>query len=158
MNTGRTHFKKGHIPYNKTPIEKQCSFEGCDRLGNRKGLCATHYRQSKDRGFLTPIGHRPGKRPDGSGTYHQGYIRYKINGKYVTEHRLVMEEHLGRPLYEWESIHHLNGIRDDNRIENLELWTVPPRKGVRVEDAIKDAQTFLESYGFVVTGERTCAD
>lgn len=52
------------------------------------------------------------------------------------EHRLIMADHLGRALERYETVHHLNGIRDDNRIENLELWVTPPRFGQRVPDLI----------------------
>lgn len=49
---------------------------------------------------------------------------------WMMEHRLVMQEHLGRPLEKWEQVHHRNGVKTDNRLRNLEVVTHARHGGV----------------------------
>lgn len=64
----------------------------------------------------------------------------------VLEHILVMESKIGRSLFKGETVHHKNGIRDDNHPDNLELWAKVHPAGQRVTDLIGFAESVLEIY------------
>jgi hypothetical protein len=77
----------------------------------------------------------------GGGKYidDKGYVRilnpehkYNIKG-YVYEHRLVFETYLSRYLEPWETVHHINEIKTDNRVENLYLCTVSEHSAIHRE-------------------------
>lgn len=96
--------------------------------------------------------------PKGSGCITKwGYKRLTKHGHpnaakggAIFEHVYIMSEHIKRPLKKGETVHHKNGQKLDNRIENLELWSSSHPFGQRVEDKILWCKEFLAEYGYKV--------
>lgn len=129
-----------------------CTIEGCNGKKKGQGLCNKHILKLKKYG--DPLaGHEISPPPvlgsrqiDKTG-YVLLYIKgNKRQGRYVREHRFVMEQILGRDLSKNEFVHHKNGDRQDNRPENLELWTKHHPAGTRVKDLLLWAREILAKY------------
>lgn len=144
---------KAEEPLSRRKQPDTCTVEGCGRGSYSAGLCRAHYRRLLKHG--DPLPHVPIREATGDGGIHHGYRnvsvppdhRHLTNGEsWVGEHRLVMALHLRRPLYPDEVVHHINGIRTDNRIENLELWSTGHPKGQRVEEKVAFALEILRRY------------
>jgi hypothetical protein len=124
---------------------KVCGSISCDRIATRGEYCDAHYRR-KQRGSQIDSPVRA-IAPAGAGhVCDEGYRTVYVDGKAVLEHRLVYERHIGRKLHPHETVHHVNGDKLDNRLENLELWSSRHPKGQRVSDKVDWAVELLRLY------------
>jgi hypothetical protein len=135
--------KRPTAPVKKYLSGQTCSVEKCGKKIASRGLCSMHVNRMRTKGELGPA--QSTKAPKGQRRVcgKDGYVLLSKNKR---EHRLIMEQHLGRKLLKGETVHHKNGIRNDNRIENLELWRGSHPYGSRVTDLIDHAKYILALY------------
>lgn len=122
-----------------------CDIEGCEELHQAHGYCARHNYKYKKYGDPLAGGRYA---PAGSGhVTKNGYHTSQQGDVRRLTHRVVMEEILGRPLLPGETVHHKNGIRSDNRPENLELRAHNHGPGQTIPDLLAWAHEIIERYG-----------
>lgn len=131
-----------------------CSVVDCGEDVRARGYCTAHYGKLRRHGDplfqSTVVSRRKNSKQAEKGGYVRIYFPEHPNARkdgYVSEHTVVVSESIGRPLTATENVHHRNGVRDDNRIQNLELWNKAQPAGKRARDLIEYANEIHSLYG-----------
>jgi hypothetical protein len=130
-----SRYRKNGDPGIVRSLHETCTVVGCEEPRYARGWCNAHYLRVLKYGEPGEPERRKRRNGDGT-TDKKGYVTLLVGGRRMLEHRFVMEQELERPLEPFENVHHKNGVRDDNRPENLELWVKPQLAGQRVEDLV----------------------
>lgn len=148
--------RRRNDPNYTPPMPGQCRADGCVvGVGARSalGYCRYHAKCLRDGvPFGTRLRTKSGtewwvdERWGSVWSNTEGYVYAKTPSGRRLLHRLVMEHAIGRALTKAETVHHVNGQRDDNRLENLELWSKSQPPGQRVIDKVRWALELLEQY------------
>ena len=118
------------------------------RAGKLKSCGCIHAKRLQNQDGPKNPAWKGGRRIESSG-YVEIYLPqhpFSRQTGYIKEHRLVMEVRLKRYLVKGENVHHINGNKEDNRDENLELWNTSQPAGQRIEDKLKWAKEIIKLY------------
>ena len=140
------------LPKHEKLIENKrvCAEDGCEQITVGKKLlkCEDHItRYSGEPAIFDHLGREWVM--DGMNNVGYRVRAFRSGSKRMRrmEHRVIMETVLERELLPNENVHHINGVRWDNRIENLELWVTRQPSGARISDLLDWSRDYLSKYG-----------
>jgi hypothetical protein len=127
--------------------------DNCQEPSIGFGFCSLHYQRYKKWGDPNHVERIRNKEPGDTRMNQNGYIIEYCPGHIqanevgeALQHRRIVSDMIKRKLENYENVHHINGQRNDNRPENLELWVSKQPSGQRPKDLIEYAEWILRTY------------